>query len=116
MKRLTAGFFVLFFVVSCSGDPQRDTLNTLISLENAIESTANVTANALRQGHITVKQACVVEQYGRLAQDAVYSAYLNFGLGNPESTQEYIQAAKDILARTSIRANILVEDNCAGNP
>ena len=114
MKKLLYVPILLLFV-ACSGDPQRDTINTLIGLNQSIATAARVAEHALRQGDITIKQACQVEQYGRLAQDAVSSAYLNFGLGQPEATEDYIQAAKNILSRTSMKAAVLVEDRCAGD-
>lgn len=108
------GILLAFSLVGCANKPHLTPIESSVLINQSVESVANSANTALQQDIITVDQACKVDQYGRLALDinkAVVNAWL---VGDVETAEEHVRAARQALAGTSESAKRLVEDNCGG--
>lgn len=91
MKRLVYIFPVLLLLAAC-GD--KTNLAQELTLANeTIASSAVAATRALNEGHISVKQACKIEAYGRVAGVMIDQAWINWFLGNPDTAEAQLDAA-----------------------
>ena len=104
---------MLLFVVSC-GNSQMTVLEGAGLVNSAVEAAANSTTRLLNDDRISIKEACVVDQYGRLARVSSDEAVAAWATGDIEGAEGHIQAARSVLAGTAAGAAALVDDHCAG--
>lgn len=117
MKRLSVILLAALFSTGCALGQYRVTPpEALVGINSAIASSANVAAAAYTQGLIDLKEACTVEQYGRLARRIVDDAWIAWVTGDPKTAQDHILAAREVLSGASAEAAVLVADHCGGNP
>ena len=97
-----------------SGDKKVSVHESLTLMNYAIAASADGASIALDLDQISVKEACKVEQYGRLAGSIVDQAWAAVFVGDVETAEGMIVSARSALTGVSDAAVILVEDHCGG--
>jgi len=108
--------FILIFVVGCAGySPKNISYHEqIILVDNAIAGAAQSAVVALEEGYITVKEACVVHEYGNLAAVIVDQAWLSLFKQDYDNVDAYIQRAREALTGVSQEAQDRAAYHCAG--
>ena len=110
MKALKGALFAGLLVLVSACD--KDIAQELILTNETIASTARAAEAALGQGHIDAEAACRIEVYGRFAGAAVGQAWVSYVLGNPESSEEQLAAARAAISGVLPDAQALADANC----
>lgn len=87
---------------------------SIILVDDAITGTAMAATVALEEGYLTVKEACVVHEYGRLAAVIVDQAWLSLFQRDYPNVEAYLQRAREALAGLSQEAQNRADYHCAG--
>lgn len=87
---------------------------SIILVDDAITGAAIAATIALEEGYMTVKQACVVHEYGRLAAVIVDQAWLALFQQDYNNVYSYLERAREALAGISQEAQNRAEYHCAG--
>lgn len=115
MRRLIPVFLVLF-MTGCAGASVSNISahEKIILVDDAITGAAGAATVALENGYLTVKEACVVHEYGRLASVIVDQAWLSLFQKDYANVEAYLQRAREALAGISQEAQNRAAYNCAG--
>jgi hypothetical protein len=118
MRNLLTPVFILFFAYGCASaniKPQNISLHEqLLTLDNTIEATADNAVIALDNDLISIKRACEIHEYSRLAASIVDQAWNALFLRQDDTVESYIEAAKQALLGVSAEAKERTQYNCAG--
>lgn len=86
----------------------------IILVDDAITGSAAAAVIALEEGYITVKEACVVHEYGRMAAVIVDQAWTALFQQDNETVDHYLAMARETLAGVSEEAQTRADYHCAG--
>ena len=114
MSRLVLAFLAVLALAGCA--TSEISLHEQIVLVNeAITSSALAAAAALDAGYISVKEACVVHEYSRLASVIVDQAWAALFQGDHDNVEFYIQKAREAMIGLSEEAQKRADYHCAGS-
>jgi hypothetical protein len=114
--KFLAPFFLILTLGGCAAfQPENISWHEkIILVDDAITGAAGAAVVALDAGYITVKEACVVHEYGRLAAVIVDQAWLSLFQQDYDNVEAYLQRAREALAGVSQEAQDRANYHCAG--
>ena len=118
MKRfiVACGALLALFALAACESGKLGTADALILAGKTTDTVLETTTVLLEQDVISVKDACVIDQYSSLVERSLREGWVAFVQGDNETAEAIANNALDVINGVSDQARQEAEFACAGNP
>ena len=115
MKRFFIACVALFALAACTAGGKLGTADALILAAKTTDTVLQTTATLLEQDAISIKDACVIDQYSALVERSLKEGWVAFVQGDNETAEDIAYKMLDVINGLSDQARAEAEFACAGN-
>ncbi len=110
-----AALFGLFAVAACESPGTRlGAADALILTGKTTDTVLQTTKTLLEQDVISIKDACVIDQYSALVERSLQEGWVALIKGDPQTASDIANSALDVINGVSDQARTEAEFHCAG--